>query len=175
MTELAELGQGGGGVETKLAELELGGDGAGTELAELVGGVCGVGTELAELVGAELVLGVCGAGTELVGLVQGGGGAETELAELVDGTEPELVDEAEPELGGGHSTRLLTRPPTELLRAGVGGEELVLVAVPRTQSSRCSCLPPIVSKAWRRLGLTSPLLASPSTVVRKGVGWPSPA
>ena len=108
-----------------------------------------VGTELDVGVGgAELVLsdGVDfelggGVGTELAGLEQGGDGAETKLAELVQ------IGEAKPELGGGHLTGLLTRPPTELLRVG---EELVLAAVPRTQSSRRSCLPPLLSSIWRR-------------------------
>ena len=79
------------------------------------------------------------------------GGVETELPELGGGTEPEPVGEAGPELaGGGHSTRLLARPPTRLLRAGDGGEGLLLMAVPRTQSSGRSCLPPVLSSTWRR-------------------------
>ena len=121
---------------------------------------------------------VCGAGTVLAIQEKSGEGAETPLAELElgggakpelsDGADPELGDEidlelgsgmeteldklglggeAGPELGGGHSTGLLDHPSTELLRVE---EELVLAVVPRTQSSRCSCLPPILSSVWRR-------------------------
>ena len=95
-----------------------------------------MGAELAALVG-----GVSGAGTELDIQEKGGDGAVTELAEL------EQVGEAEPELGGGHLTGLSDQSPTELLRVG---EELLLAVVPRTQSSRCSCLPPTLSSVWRR-------------------------
>ena len=79
------------------------------------------------------------------------GGVEPGLPEVGDGAEPELAGRAGPELvGGGHSTRLSARPPTRLLRADVGSEELLLMAVPRTQSSGRSCLPPILSSIWRR-------------------------
>ena len=130
---------------TELAELELGGDGAGTELAELE---LGSETEPELSDGADLELDdesdlELGGGveTKLAELEQGGDGAATELAEL------EPAGEAEPELGGGHLTGLLDHPSTELLRVGEG---LALAVVPRTQSSRCSCLPPTLSSVWRR-------------------------
>ena len=138
------------GVRTELdipgagTELDGGVSGAVTELTELVQGGDGTEAKLAELELGEEAIPEFSDGADLEledeSDLELGGGVGTELADLDDGTKPEP--------GSGHSTRLLTRPPTELLRAGV--EKLVLVVVPRIQSSRCSCLPPILSSVWRR-------------------------
>ena len=113
--------------------------GVGTELEPVV---CGAGTEAIRAEGTELARAV---GTGVIRAV--GTGA-------VHGAGPEL------ELGGGLSTRLVTRPPTELLR--VVGDVMVI------------CLPS-AREPWRSaLSQGAMLVRSPMPVLSMERLTPAP-